>query len=355
MKLRLVLILLIVAAVAGAVAWYQTIRWAEAPLSTEAEHPPSKIVVIPEGAPFQQVAAMLEEEQVIKSRSAFLWLGKSQEAERKIHPGEYELNAAMPPTEILSKLMAGRVVLHAVTIPEGYTIGQIAEVFADHRITDKAEFVRLAHDKSFMKTLGISADSLEGYLYPDTYRFPRPTAAKAVIKTMVDQLSHVLTAEWQARAKELHLTMHQVLTLASVIEKETGSGDERAHIASVFHNRLKKKIPLQSDPTVIYGLPNFDGNLRKKDLSHPSPYNTYRWAGLPPGPIANPGAQSIHAALYPTSTQDLYFVSKNDGTHQFSATLVEHNKAVEKYQKRPFRRGNHSQTLITPATGRLAG
>ena len=283
---------------AGGVAWYQTIRWAEAPLSTEAEHPPSKIVVIPEGAPFQQVAAMLEEEQVIKSRSAFLWLGKSQEAERKIHPGEYELNAAMPPTEILSKLMAGRVVLHAVTIPEGYTISQIAEVFADHRITDKAEFVRLAHDKSFMKTLGISADSLEGYLYPDTYRFPRPTAAKAVIKTMVDQLSHVLTTEWQARAKELHLTMHQVLTLASVIEKETGSGDERAHIASVFHNRLKKKIPLQSDPTVIYGLPNFDGNLRKKDLSHPSPYNTYRWAGLPPGPIANPGAQSIHAALY---------------------------------------------------------
>lgn len=355
MKLRLVLILLVVAAVAGGVAWYQTIRWAEAPLSTEAEHPPSKIVVIPEGAAFQQVAAMLEEEQVIKSRSAFLWLGKSQEAERKIHPGEYELNAAMAPADILSKLVAGRVVLHAVTIPEGYTISQIAEVFADHRITDKLEFVRLAHDKSFMKTLGISADSLEGYLYPDTYRFPRPTAAKAVIKTMVDQLGHVLTTEWQARAKELHLTMHQVLTLASVIEKETGSGDERPHIASVFHNRLKKKIPLQSDPTVIYGLPNFDGNLRKKDLSHPSPYNTYRWAGLPPGPIANPGAQSIRAALYPTSTHDLYFVSKNDGTHEFSATLVEHNKAVEKYQKRPFRRGNHSQTLIPLATGCLAG
>src|SRR5262249_19677344 len=116
----------------------------------------------------------------------------------------------------------------------------------------------------------------------------------------------------------------------------------------VFHNRLKKKIPLQSDPTVIYGLQNFDGNLRKKDLAHPSPYNTYRWAGLPPGPIASPGAQSIRAALYPTVTQDLYFVSRNDGTHQFSATLIEHNKAVERYQKRPFRRGNRSQTLIVP-------
>lgn len=355
MKLRIVLIILVVVAVAGGLAWYQTIQWAEAPLSAEAEHPPSKIVVIPEGAVFQQIAAMLEEKQVIKSRSAFLWLGKSQEAERKIRPGEYELHAAMPPADILSKLVAGRVVLHDVTIPEGYTISQIAEVFADQGITDKGEFVRLAHDKSFMKTLGISAESLEGYLYPDTYRFPRPAAAKTVIKTMIDQLGHVVTAEWQARAKELNLTMHQVLTLASVIEKETGSGDERPHIGSVFHNRLKKKIPLQSDPTVIYGLPNFDGNLHKKDLSHPSPYNTYRWAGLPPGPIASPGAQSIRAALYPTATQDLYFVSRNDGTHQFSATLVEHNKAVERYQKRPFRRGNRSQTLIVPATGIRAG
>jgi UPF0755 protein len=132
--------------VAVGLAWYLTIRWAEAPLSSDAEHPPSKIVVIPEGAAFQQVAALLEEEQLIKSRSAFLWLGKSQEAERKIHPGEYELHAAMPPAEILSKLVAGRVVLHAVTIPEGYTIGQIAEAFADQRITDKVEFVRLARE-----------------------------------------------------------------------------------------------------------------------------------------------------------------------------------------------------------------
>lgn len=354
MKLRIVLIILVVA-VAGGLAWYQTIRWAETPLSVEAEQPPSKIVVIPEGAAFQRIAALLEEEQIIKSRSAFLWLGKSQDAERKITPGEYELHAAMLPADILSKLVTGRVVLHDVTIPEGYTINQIADAFADQRITDKTELARLAHDKSFMKTLGISADSLEGYLFPDTYRFPRPTAAKAVLKTMVDQLSHVVTAEWRARAKELNLTMHQVLTLASVIEKETSVGEERPHIASVFHNRLKKQIPLQSDPTVIYGLPNFDGNLRKKDLSHTTPYNTYRWAGLPPGPIASPGAQSIRAALYPTATQDLYFVSRNDGTHQFSTTLTEHNKAVEKYQKRPFRRENRSRTLLVPATNQLAG
>lgn len=329
--------------VLGGLAAYQMIRWAEAPVQSEADHPPSKVVVIPEGSTFQQVAALLERERLIKSRSAFVLLGKAHEADRKIHPGEYELNAAMPPADILAKLLAGRVVLHAVTIPEGYTINQIADVLDQQRITDRAEFVRLAKDRAFIKSLGIAADSLEGYLYPDTYRLPRPAAAKDVIKAMVDQLGQVMTPEWQARAKDLRMTLHEVLTLASVIEKETGTGGERAQISSVFHNRLKKKIPLQSDPTVIYGLPNFDGNLRKKDLSNPSPYNTYRWAGLPPGPIASPGADAIRAALYPVPSPYLYFVSKNDGTHHFSATLVEHNKAVEKYQKQPFRR-NHSRT-----------
>ncbi|HXV69590.1 MAG TPA: endolytic transglycosylase MltG [Nitrospira sp.] len=338
----------------GGLAGYQMMRWIEAPVLPESDHPTPQIVTIPEGATFQQVAGLLEREQLIKSRSAFVLFGKTQEADRKIHPGEYELHAAMPPVEILSKLIAGRVVLHSVTIPEGYTISQIADVLAEHRITERAEFIRLTSDKSFLKTLGISADSLEGYLYPDTYRFARPTAGKEVIKAMVDQLGQVMTAEWQARAKDLNLTVHEVLTLASVIEKETGAGDERPHISSVFHNRLKKKIPLQSDPTVIYGLPNFDGNLHKRDLSHPSPYNTYRWAGLPPGPIASPGADSIRAALYPVTSSYLYFVSKNDGTHQFSATLVEHNKAVERYQKRPFRRGNHSQTLMAPEYGARA-
>jgi UPF0755 protein len=349
MKLRLSQILLISVAVVGIVvmALYQMIRWAESPLLSDSDHPASKVVVIPAGWTLQQVAALLEREHVIKSRFAFVWLARSQEADRKIQPGEYELHAAMLPADILSKLLTGRVVLHSVTIPEGYTIAQIADMLSERNITDRTEFIRLARDKSFIRTLKISAESLEGYLFPDTYRFARRTAAKEVIKTMVDQLDRVFSVEWQERAKELGLTMHQVLTLASVIEKETGSADERPRISSVFHNRLKKNIPLQSDPTVIYGLPYFDGNLRKKDLSHPSPYNTYRWAGLPPGPIASPGADSIRAALYPASTPHLYFVSKNDGTHYFSTTLVQHNKAVEQYQKRPFRRGNRSETSMS--------
>lgn len=335
-------------------AGYQMMRWAESPLLSEFDHAPEKIVVIPEGATFVQAAALLEREQLIRSRSAFVWIGKSQEVDRKIQPGEYEFNGAMSPADILAKLLAGRVLLHAVMIPEGYTITQIADVIEGQAITSREEFLRLASDKSFIKSLGISADTAEGYLFPDTYRFAKTTPAKEVIRTMVDQLGRVMTEEWQARAKEMNLTVHQVLTLASVIEKETGSGDERPQISSVFHNRLKKRIPLQSDPTVIYGLPNFDGNLHKKDLSHPSPYNTYRWAGLPPGPIASPGAESIRAALYPASSNALYFVSRNDGTHHFSATLVEHNRAVEKYQKRPFRRGPQSQTFIVPSSHDLA-
>ena len=330
-----------VVAAAGGLAGYQMIRWANAPVISSSVHPPPKIVLIPQRAPFQQVASLLAREGLIKSRIAFIVLGKVHDAERKVHPGEYELSPAMRPADILDVLVSGRVVLHPVTIPEGYTMLQIAEVLAQQQITDRAEFLRLAKDPPFIQTLGIPADTLEGYLFPDTYRFPRPSQARDVIKTMVDQWSHVFNEEWRARAKDLELTPHQVLTLASVIEKETGAGDERPQISSVFHNRLKRKIPLQSDPTVIYGLTTFDGNLHKTDLSNPSPYNTYRWTGLPPGPIASPGAQSIRAALYPVPSAYLYFVSKNDGTHQFSATLLEHNKAVEQYQKRPFKRPGH--------------
>jgi UPF0755 protein len=354
MTIRIILIGIIAVVALAATIVYQTIRWAENPVLSESDHPVNKIVVIPEGSTFLQAAALLEREQLIRSRSTFVMLGKSQEVDRKIQPGEYEFNGAMPPAEILSKLLTGRVLLHAVTIPEGYTMNQIADVFDEQGIASRAEFLRMALDTFFIKSLGISAETVEGYLFPDTYRFARATPAKEVIRTMVDQLGRVVTGEWQARAKEMNLTFHQVLTLASVIEKETGTGDERPQISSVFHNRLKKRIPLQSDPTVIYGLTNFDGNLHKRDLSHPSRYNTYRWAGLPPGPIASPGADSIRAALYPASSKYLYFVSRNDGTHHFSATLMEHNRAVEKYQKRPFRRGPHSQTLIVPGDNKQA-
>ena len=337
--------------VALGVVAYQTIRWAEGPAIPTEEHPPSKVVVIPDGSTFQYVATLLEREGLIKSRFFFVLFGKSQSADRKVHAGEYELNPGMTPAEILAMLLNGQVVLHSLTIPEGLTIVQIAELASQEGLTDRAEFLRLAKDRAFVESLGIKAETLEGYLYPDTYKFPRAVKAREVLVTMVEQLRQVVGPDLLARMQEIKMTMHEVLTLASVIEKETGSGGERSEISAVFHNRLKKHIPLQSDPTVIYGLPAFDGNLHKKDLSSPSPYNTYRVQGLPPGPIANPGIQAIRATLYPSNSRYLYFVSRNDGTHQFSATLIEHNRAVEKYQKRPVRRGPHSQTSIVPGEG----
>lgn len=340
--------------VALGAAAYQAIRWAEGPAIPPEAHPPSKVVVIPDGSTFQHVATLLEREGLIKSGFSFILFGKFQSADRKVHAGEYELNAGMTPAEILAILLNGQVVLHSLTIPEGLTLVQITDLAAQDGLTDRAEFLRLAKDRTFIASLGIKAETLEGYLYPDTYKFPRAVKARDVLVTMVEQLKQMVGPDLLARMQELKMTMHEVLTLASVIEKETGSGDERPEISAVFHNRLKKHIPLQSDPTVIYGLPEFDGNLHKKDLSSPSPYNTYRVQGLPPGPIASPGIQAIRATLYPSNSSFLYFVSRNDGTHQFSATLIEHNKAVEKYQKRPVRRGSHSQTSVVPREGIVA-
>lgn len=319
-------------------AGYQVLRWAQSPVVSASPKPPSHIVVIPEGSTYQQVAAILKREHLIRSRWAFLLLGKTRAIDRKIHPGEYELDGSMAPKEILTKLLTGRVILHPVTIPEGYTLAQIAEGLAAQNVTDTTEFTKLVRDRPFITTLGIEADSLEGYLFPETYSFPRGTKAKDVIKAMVDGLHHVWGSDLQAQAVRMNLSLHQVLTLASVIEKETGAKEERELIAAVFHNRLRKKIPLQSDPTVIYGLAAFDGNIHKRDLSSLSPYNTYRVQGLPPGPIGSPGVHSLRAALFPAQASYLYFVSRNDGTHHFSSTLAEHNQAVEKYQKQPFRK-----------------
>ena len=338
MQKRLIAGLVLAAMILLTISGFLTLRWAQSSVVSGLPKPLSKIVVIPDGSTFQQVAAILKSEQLIRSRWAFLLLGKSRDVDRKIRPGEYELDGSMASQAILEKLLTGRVVLHPVTIPEGYNLAQIAEVLAGQQVTDVKEFSKLVRDRTFITTLGIEADSLEGYLFPETYSFPRQAKARDVIKAMVDGLHRVWSADLQEQAARMKLSLHQVLTLASVIEKETGSKDERELIAAVFHNRLRKKIPLQSDPTVIYGLQAFDGNIHKRDLSVMSPYNTYRVQGLPPGPIASPGAHSLRAALFPAQTSYLYFVSRNDGTHQFSSTLAEHNLAVEKYQKQPFRK-----------------
>jgi UPF0755 protein len=317
--------------------------WITAPVarSSTGTAPSIQIVDIPDGSTFRQVAALVERERLIPSRLGFLLLGRLTLADRRILPGEYALHGGMAPREILAKLLAGQVVLHPVTIPEGFTVAQIAALLEERGLTNAKEFLALAQDREFiLSALQLDVPNLEGYLFPDTYHFSRHARAKEMITTMMDRFWQTFTPEWRVRAQDIRMTVHQVLTLASVIEKETGADGERELIASVFHNRLLKRIPLQSDPTVIYGMTSFDGNLRRRDLEKTTPYNTYRVAGLPPGPIANPGAHSIRATLYPASTTYLYFVSKNNGTHQFSSTLTEHNLAVDRYQRRHSKRAS---------------
>jgi len=325
----------------GAVVGDLVARWTIRPLvdpSSLPEPPAVRIVEVTEGTTFRELAALLENERLIASRWGFEVLGRLTWADRRIPAGEYALHAGMRPTEILRELRTGHVVQYPVTIPEGYTVVQIASLLAQKGLADQAEFLGLAGDRGFIRTLGLDVSSLEGYLFPNTYHVPRHVTSKEIISAMVTNLWQTFTPALRARARDIKMSVHQVLTLASVIERETSVDEERELISAVFHNRLRRKIPLQSDPTVIYALKSYDGNLRRRDLDVASPYNTYRVRGLPPGPIANPGARSIRAALFPAPTRYLYFVSRNDGTHEFSSTLEQHNRAVTRYQRRSPRR-----------------
>jgi UPF0755 protein len=237
----------------------------------------------------------------------------------------------LTPSQVLDIVVSGKVLLHRLIIPEGYTIAQIAAEIERAGLADGQAFRTLANAPELATALGIEGAGLEGYLFPNTYYFPRGLSERDIIKIMVDQFHRQLPEQWRERAEALGFSLHQVITLASIIEKETGYPSERTLVASVFHNRLKKRMRLESDPTAVYGLEDFDGKVTRLHLRTDNPFNTYRIPGLPPGPIANPGRASIEAALYPAQTEFLFFVSKRDGTHHFSATFEEHNQAVRKY------------------------
>lgn len=293
----------------------------------------SKIVEIAPGSSLHDVISVLSSQGLLKHPTLFEIVARMTGQDRKIIPGEYRLHSGMSPLTLLSYLVEGRVLQHAVTIPEGFTMVQIAELLDEQGLADRQEFLGLCQDSSFIHLLGLNVPSLEGYLFPDTYFVTRTMSPRDIVRMFVRRFDDILTEDLRARARDIGLTVHEVLTLASVIEKETSLPEERPLISGVFHNRLRRRMPLQSDPTVIYALKDFDGNLRKRDLVLESPYNTYRIIGLPPGPIANPGKASILAALYPAQTDYVYFVSRNDGSHEFSVTLAEHNAAVERYQR----------------------
>ena len=292
-----------------------------------------RTIVIREGMHLKEISGILESEGLIKNSAVFVLLAKMKGYSRSIKAGEYILNPAMPPGKIMEMMTRGEVVSHTVTIPEGFSIEQIADVLSGNGIIDREKFLVYAAGDGVEKKYSINGPGLEGYLYPDTYQFARNVSANAIIDTMVKRFWQV-TEQFEQKIAESGMTLHEVVTLASIVEKETGKASERPLIASVFLNRIKKRMRLESDPTVIYGIKDFSGNLKKRDLSTYSPYNTYVVRGLPPGPIANPGIDSIKAVLYPAKTNYLYFVSKNDGSHHFSSSLKEHNRAVYTYQKK---------------------
>ena len=292
-----------------------------------------QVIVLKEGMTLKEVADELERTGIISHGSLFMMWARLLGYSRQIKAGEYRLNSNMPPIKILKDLTRGAIITHSITIPEGFTKEQIAELLAIKGLADKKEFLSLTDDPEVSKKYGVGGSGLEGFLYPDTYQFGRGLFAESIIHVMVKRFWEVMRP-FKVRVSETGMTMEEVVTLASIVEKETGRPEERSLIASVFLNRLKHGMRLESDPTVIYGMTNFNGNLTRKDLSTPTPYNTYVILGLPPGPVANPGLESIKAVLYPAETDYLYFVSKNDGSHYFSKTLSEHNKAVNRYQKK---------------------
>jgi len=303
----------------------------------------SKVVTIQVGTAFSEVARILESKGIIRDRRSFYLLARLQEAIPKVKAGEYEVHTNMTPSEVLEKLVRGDVIKYPITIPEGFNLFQIGEVLEKAGVSSQKRFLDRARDPLLIAALDLEGDSLEGYLFPDTYNFPKGYGEEPVIRQMVSRFQAVY-APLEKRAQEMGLSRKDVVILASMIEKEAMDDQERRLISAVFHNRLHRGMALQSDPTAVYGIKReknrANNRITRGDLLKKSPYNTYQIVGLPRGPIANPGMKSLQAVLNPADVNYLYFVSKNDRTHYFSSTLEEHNRAVDLYQRRLKKPGN---------------
>ena len=309
-------------------------------------------VDIPPGSGVVAIKRILVREGVIEDDLRFILLAKLMGTSRRLKAGEYALQPGLSPRAVLLYLAAGKTVLHAITLPEGMNLYQAADIVKAGGWGEREEFLRLAADPGLIDGLGLQTDSLEGYLFPDTYFFEKGTSVRAIVTGMAKRMTQVLdevgvpgregapglaaldAGVALAREQEPRLSRHEVLTLASIIEKETALAAERPLVAKVFLTRLRVGMKLQADPTVIYGLAKFGAPLTRADLETPTPYNTYARPGLPIGPICNPGRTAIVAVLNPAAEDYTYFVSQNDGSHYFSRTLAEHNRAVARYRKK---------------------
>jgi UPF0755 protein len=300
--------------------------------------PPAKTqieVIIPARASLSAITEILAENKVIQDDVRFSILALLTGSAKKLKAGEYVFESGRRPLEVIERLKKGKVLYRPVTIPEGTEMERIAEILAAAGWSDYDRFVDLVHDPEILADFGIHAANLEGYLFPDTYYLSRGQQTTIeIIRMMVNKHFQVFN-ELAKNSNDLpmSLTHHEMVTLASIVEKETGLEEERGLVGSVFLNRLAKGMRLQADPTVRYGLKKNNGPLSRDDLKNPSSYNTYKFPGLPPGPITNPGREAIKAVLFPVESDYLYFVAKDDKSHHFSRTLQEHNKAVSRYRK----------------------
>jgi UPF0755 protein len=309
------------------------------------EKPSPDTIEIRKGETNGEIARQLQAKQAISDIRWFNWLGRITGNWKKVKAGEYEVSGSMTPLQIFEAITSGLSVIHPVTVREGENMYEIAADLESKALTHKEDFLALCKDPKFIGSLGVGKEptTLEGFLYPDTYYFNKTLTAQDMVVQMVRHANQIWTAKDEAAARQLGMSRFKIVTLASIIEKETGAPQERPLIASVFYNRLRKHMKLQSDPTTIYGMwATYKGNIHKSDLLAANDYNTYYVAALPIGPIANPGREALDAALAPSESTYLFFVSHNNGTHEFTSSLADHNRAVQKFQMDPKAREGKS-------------
>ena len=338
-RLLIALIVVVITAVGAAAAFaVYTLNRIREPYKgfSEAE----RFVEIPPGSGAAEIRRRLVDTGVVADewafRAALAWTGQG----RALKAGEYRFDRPMSVADVIDRIARGEVYVHPITFPEGLTIREMAGVYESSGLGTAEGFIEAARDPSLVKDLDADAQDLEGYLFPETYTLPRGTPVSKLIATMVERFRSSYRELEKKRSGELDLSIREIVTLASLVEKETGKAEERPIVAAVYRNRIVRNMPMQADPTVVYALVKagtYDGNLRKRDLEFDSPYNTYKYPGLPPGPIASPGRAALEAAFAPANVEYLYFVSRNDGSHVFAETLAEHNANVYEHQVLYFR------------------
>jgi UPF0755 protein len=303
-------------------------------------------VEIPEGATYKQALTILEKENLIRDRNIFILIGKLSGFDKRVRAGFYSFFGRMTPYQVFKRLRDGKIIEYEITIVEGDSLPEIGAKLAAFRIISPEDFAGLTTAPDFLDDLKVEAPSLEGYIFPQTYKVPKGLSPKSVLRVMVRKLREEFNEDLKARAKEMNWSENSVLTLASIVEKEAVIDKERPIISAVYHNRLQMGMPLQADPTSIYGVKRQSRRITRKDLRKKTDYNTYKMKGLPPGPIACPGIKSIKAALYPADVPYLYFVAQGNGTHYFSKTMAEHSNAIRRLRAR---RSLKSEAETVPA------